>query len=109
MRVPWPTCPKLLRKTVGSCRPPGALVLLAPLLLAQSLARKRLFCSALFSRLHVVTVLLDFLDDIFLLNFALKTAQCIFQRFTFLNTDFSHLDFTVLPMHVANIAINHNV
>ena len=52
---------------------------------------------------------LDFLDDIFLLHFALETAQRIFQRFTFLNADFSHLDFTVLPMHVANMAVIHNV
>jgi hypothetical protein len=54
-------------------------------------------------------VLLDFFDDVFLLHFALKTAQCIFQRLTFLNADFCHLDFTVLPMHVANTAVNHNV
>jgi hypothetical protein len=87
----------------------GALILLPPLLLSQSLAGKRLFRAALFSRLHVITVLLDFLDDVFLLHFALKTAQCIFQRLTFLNTDFGHLDFTVLPMHVANIAVKHSV
>ena len=60
-----------------------------------------------FAGFHVEAVLLDFLDDVFLLHLALETAQCIFQRFTFLNTDFSHLDFTVLPMHVAMIAINH--
>jgi hypothetical protein len=42
------------------------------------------------------------------LHFALETAQCIFQRLTFLNADFSHLDFTVLPMHVAMIAVYHN-
>jgi hypothetical protein len=87
----------------------GVLILLPPLLLAQPLARKRLFCAALFSRLHVVAVLLDLFDDIFLLHFTLKTAQSIFQRLTFLNADFSHLDFTVLPMHVANIAANHSV
>src|SRR5260370_5117498 len=34
MRAAIPTCPKLLRKTVGSCRPPGASVLFPPLLLA---------------------------------------------------------------------------
>ena len=87
----------------------GVLILLPPLFLAQPLARKRLFCAALFSRLHVVAVLLDLLDDIFLLHFTLKTAQCIFQRLTFLNADFSHLEFTILPMHVANIAVNHSV
>jgi len=63
--------------------------------------------AALLSRLHVVTVFFDFFDDVFLLHFAFKTAQCIFQRLTFLNADFSHLDFTRLPMHVAMIAINH--
>jgi hypothetical protein len=87
----------------------GVLILLPSLFLAQSFARKRLFCAALFSRLHVVAVLLDLFDDVFLLHFTLKTAQCIFQRLTFLNADFRHLDFTVLPMHVANIAANHSV
>jgi hypothetical protein len=87
----------------------GVLILLPPLLLAQSLARKRLFCAAFFPWLHVVAMLLDLFDDIFLLHFTLETAQRIFQRLTFLNADFSHLDFTVLPMHVANIAANHNV
>jgi hypothetical protein len=52
-------------------------------------------------------MLLNFLDDVFLLHFTLKTTQGIFQRLTFLNADFSHLDFTVLPMHVAMMAINH--
>jgi hypothetical protein len=70
---------------------PGALILLAPHLLAQPFARKRLFCAALLSRLHVIAMLLDFFDDVFLLHFALETAQRIFQRLTFLNADFSHL------------------
>jgi hypothetical protein len=52
-------------------------------------------------------VLLDFLDDVFLLHLALEPAQRIFQRLTFLNADFGQLNFTVLPMHVAMIAINH--
>ena len=50
---------------------------------------------------------LDLFDDVFLLHFTLEPAQRIFQRLTFLNADFSHLDFTVLPMHVAMMAINH--
>jgi hypothetical protein len=41
------------------------------------------------------------------LHLAFEPAQCIFQRLTFLDADFSHLDFTVLPMHVAIMAINH--
>jgi len=52
-------------------------------------------------------VLLDLFDDVFLLYFAFETAQGVFQRLTFLNADFSHLDFTILPMHVAMIAVNH--
>jgi hypothetical protein len=86
----------------------GALILLPPLLLAQSLAGKRLFRAALLSRLHVITVLLDLFDDVFLLHFSLETAQRIFQRLAFLNADFRHLVFTILPMHVANRAEKHN-
>jgi hypothetical protein len=62
----------------------------APLLLAQSLPRKRFFGPALFAGFHVEAVLLDFLDDIFLLHLALETAQGIFQRLTLLNDDFCH-------------------
>jgi hypothetical protein len=68
----------------------GGLVRFAPLLLAQSLPRKRFFGPALFAGFHVEAVLLDFLDDIFLLHLALETAQGIFQRFTLLNDDFCH-------------------
>ena len=84
----------------------GSLVLLPPLLFAQPLARKSLFRAPLFTRLHVVTVFLDLLDDVFLLHLALEPAQGIFQRLTFLNTYFGHLEFTVLPLHVAIIAMN---
>src|SRR5579864_3515950 len=69
----------------------GGLVRFAPLLLAQSLPRKRFFGPAFLSGLHVEAVLLDFLDDIFLLHFALESAQGIFQRFTLLDDDFSHV------------------
>jgi hypothetical protein len=85
----------------------GNLIQFPPLLLAQTFARERLFCAAFLARLHVITMLLNFLDDIFLLHLALKTAQGIFQRFTFLNAYFSHLKITVLPMHVAMIAVCH--
>jgi len=66
-----------------------------------------LFGAALLTRLHVIAVLLNLFDDVFLLHFALEPAQCIFQRFTFLNANFSHLDFTVLPMHGAISADFH--
>ena len=35
-------------------------------------------------------MLLDFLDDVFLLHFALETPQCVFQRLTLLNNHFCH-------------------
>ena len=70
--------------------PPLDLIRFPPLLLAQSLPRKRFFCPALLSGFHVEAMLLDFLDDVFLLHLALETAQSIFQRFTLLDDDFSH-------------------
>src|SRR5712692_5288792 len=70
--------------------PPRSLIRFAPLLLAQSLPRKRFLCPALLAGFHVEAVLLDFLDDVFLLHFALETAQGIFQRFALLDDDFSH-------------------
>src|ERR1700692_3936686 len=79
------------RKCGAEPRRGGRLVRFAPLLLAQSLPRKRFLRPAFFARLHVEAVLLDFLDDVFLLHLALKTAQGIFQRFTLLDDDFSHV------------------
>src|SRR5579863_9840283 len=98
---------RLLRRCFGKSRlvlPAWrSLVLLPPLLFAQPFARQGLLGAPLFTRLHVITVLLDFLDDVFLLHFTLETAQGIFQGLTFLNADFSHLKITILPMHVAMI------
>jgi hypothetical protein len=71
--------------------PPRNLIRFPPLLLAQSLPRKRFFCPALFAGFHIETMLLDFLDDVFLLHLALETPQGIFQRFTLLDDDFSHV------------------
>src|SRR5229473_1593814 len=70
--------------------PPLKLVRFPPLLLAQSLPRKRFLCPALLAGFHVEAVLLDFLDDVFLLHLALETAQGILQRLAFLDNDFSH-------------------
>jgi hypothetical protein len=70
--------------------PPPLLIRFPPLLLAQSLPRKRFFCPALLAGFHVEAVLLDFLDDVFLLHLALESAQCVFQGFTLLDDDFSH-------------------
>ena len=113
-RIPWACGTKLRKKTQTFCltgpdsrklcasprritegRPslkdrPGNLLRFPPLLLAQSLPRKRFFRPALLAGLHIETMLLDFLDDVFLLHLALKTPQCIFQRFILLDDDFCH-------------------
>src|SRR4029077_7158070 len=78
------------RKCGAEPRRGGRLIRFTPLLLAQSLPRKRFFGPAFLARLHVEAVLLYFLDDVFLLHLALKTAQGIFQRFTLLDDDFCH-------------------
>src|SRR5467141_742485 len=70
--------------------PPQFLIRFPPLLLAQSLPRKRFLCPAFLAGFHVEAMLLDFLDDVFLLHLALETPQGIFQGFTLLDDDFSH-------------------
>jgi len=65
------------------------LVRFAALLLARTLTRQRLFGAAPISRLQIVRMLLDILDDIFLLYLALEATQRAFDRFAFLNLDFS--------------------
>ena len=79
------------RATPTRSGPPRQLIRFPPLLLAQSLPRKRFFGPALFAGFHVEAVLLDFLDDVFLLHLALKTPQGILQGFTLLDDDFSHV------------------
>jgi hypothetical protein len=59
-------------------------------LLAITLSRQRLFRPAFVARLQVEGVLLDVLDDVFLLNLALEAAECTFDGLAFLYFDFSH-------------------
>jgi hypothetical protein len=90
-------------RSSGPDRPTRAtwrLVCFPTLLLAQSLPRKRFFGPTLLAGLHVEAVFLDFLDDVFLLDLALETAQGILQRFTFLDDDFSHVKFTPNPVRI---------
>jgi hypothetical protein len=65
------------------------LVQFPTLLLPTPLPGKRLFGSTLVARLQVEGVLLDILDDIFLLHFALETAKRAFDRFAVLHFHFS--------------------
>ena len=89
---------------LGSAAPSMAakrkLIRFPPLLLTQSLPRKRFFGPALLAGFHVEAVLLYFLDDVFLLHFALKAAQCIFQRFTLLDNYFCQFKVTPNPVRI---------
>src|SRR5690606_17375211 len=51
---------------------------------------QRLFDALLFSKFQLEGVILDFLDDVFLLNIPLETPQCILDGFTVLNANFGH-------------------
>jgi hypothetical protein len=90
LRSAAPSCEENGKATPVVPGPPSRLIRFPPLLFAQSLPRKRFLCPALLAGFHVEAVLLDFLDDVFLLHLALKTPQGIFQRFTLLDDDFSH-------------------
>ena len=50
---------------------------------------------------HIEAVLLYFLDDVFLLHLALKTAQCILKRLTLLYHYFCHGYFTPVLVRFA--------
>jgi hypothetical protein len=81
----WGLIPEVRRRAAS----PTVLILLATLLLAQSLPRKRFLGPAFFARLHVKAMLLDFFDDVFLLHLALETAQGVLKRLILLNNYFS--------------------
>ena len=63
------------------------LVLLFPNLLAITLASQRFFHALLLAWFQIERVTLDLFDNVFGLDFALETAQGIFERFTFLNSN----------------------
>jgi len=67
--------------------PTSYLVLLFASLLTIPLARQCCFDAPLFAGFEVVGVTLDFLDDVLLLDLALKPAQSVFERFAFLNAN----------------------
>ena len=59
-------------------------------LLPIALARERLFRSSLVARFQIEGMLLDILDDVFLLNLALEPAKGAFDRLALLDFYFSH-------------------
>ena len=60
-------------------------------LLAVPFARQSFFGAAFFARLEIEGVLLDLLDDIFLLDLTLEAAECGFECLAILQYDFSQL------------------
>ena len=69
-------------------RPPNDdLVLLFTSFLTIPLSRQRFLYAALFARFQVEGMTFYLFNDVFLLDLALKPAQCIFKRFAFLNTN----------------------
>ena len=66
------------------------LILLTPLLFAEAFTRKGGLGTTPLPGLHEVTVLLDFLDDVFGLHFPLEAPQSVLERFALLNDNFSH-------------------
>lgn len=74
---------------LGAAALTAKLVLLFPGFLAAALARQGFLYALLLTRLEVKGVTLDLLDDVFLLHFALETAQSILEGFALLESDFS--------------------
>ena len=81
----------------GLLQPWLELLRLAPELLAITLPRQCLFRTALVAWFQIERVLLDVLDDVFLLNLALEAAEGALDGLAFLNLDFSHACNTPSP------------
>src|SRR5687768_8933488 len=70
-------------------QPGGVLLLrLAANLLPIAFPRQRLLRALLVARLQIEAVLLDVLDDVFLLDLALETPEGVFDRLALLDLDF---------------------
>jgi hypothetical protein len=72
------------RFAAGLCSNQSLLFDFARTLLAIALTRESFLGAALFARLQIKRVALDFLYDVFLLNLALEAAQRTFERLTVL-------------------------
>jgi len=72
----------------GKEQPNGSLILFFSCLLATAFARQCFLYALFLARLQVEGVTLNLLDNIFLLHFALETAQRILEGLTLLKSDF---------------------
>jgi hypothetical protein len=69
-----------------------------PRFFASPLACESRFHPPLLSRLEIERVPLNFLYDIFLLDFSLEATESAFQRLTLLKSDFSQAKNTPIPV-----------
>jgi hypothetical protein len=72
----------------------------ASLLLARPLAGECLLRTALVAGLEIERVLLDVLDDVFLLDLPLEAAKRAFDRLAFLDFDFGQSNYTPSPTNL---------
>jgi hypothetical protein len=82
---------RILGKTIGRIT---GLILFFSCLFTIPLARQRLFNSTALAGLQVEGVAFHFLNNVFLLHFALKTAQCILKRLAFLHANLCQMNYT---------------
>jgi len=82
----------------------GPLVQFPALLFSRALTSEGLFRPTLVTRLQIERVLLDILDDIFLLHLPLETAQGAFDGFAFLDFYFSQALSTPSPAGIVHSA-----
>jgi hypothetical protein len=82
------------RPLPGEKRPLLGLFLFFPRFFAAAFACQGFLGAPFFAGLQVEGVPLDLLDDVFLLHFALETAQGIFQRLALLYSDFRQTEYT---------------
>lgn len=78
--------------------PSCSLVLFLASFLAASLARQRFFHSLSFAGLQVERMTFYFLDNVLGLYLPFEPAKRVFQRFTFLKSNFCQRDCTPLPV-----------
>ena len=87
------------------CRLPWLLFLLFAGLFAAPLASQCLLQAHLFTRLQIKGVALDLFNDVFRLHLALESAERIFQRLAFLNSNFSQTYYTPRPVVLTLVVI----
>src|SRR6266498_4984074 len=80
------------------CRGPACLLLFFSRFLATTLPRQCFLCPLFFAGLQVKGVTFHFLNDVFLLHLALEATQSVFERFAFLQSDFSQRNYTPKPV-----------